>query len=146
MDMQTGLPIETPFMRQMYDAMVLLVAADDLIQGLTIVYGDDLATAGKPTEDDGLRVARQFMAFHEIVKRQQAEQSKTASAPSSSGASAIAVSGAEDNLGGGQDRARNEVVGNYELEMELDSDGAGDKPVRSSPQKRAPRRRLPKSG
>jgi KAP family P-loop domain len=117
-DMQTGLPIETPFMRQMYDAMVLLVAADDLIHALSTVYGDELTTVDKPTEDGGLHLARQFMAFHEIVKRQQAVQSKTASAPSSSSAAAIAVSGgAEDDVSGGQDITRNEVVDDYELEM-----------------------------
>ena len=74
--MQSGLPIEIPFMRQMYDAMVAIIPADDLIRALTISYGDDLGDAGKPIEDDELLLAKEFIAVHERVKQQRATQAE----------------------------------------------------------------------
>jgi hypothetical protein len=94
--MQTGLPVETPFMRQMYDAIVALVPADDLIKALTFIYGDDLANTEKPTESDELRLARQFASFHEKVKQLLAVQSERASAPASSGVPAVEGNNAEN--------------------------------------------------
>jgi hypothetical protein len=65
MSMETGLPVETPFFRQMYDSIVALVDAETLIKALTLVYGDALQEAsGLTKEDDDLRVAKQFVSMH----------------------------------------------------------------------------------
>jgi hypothetical protein len=70
-NLETGLPVETPFFRQQYDAIVSLVDAGRLIKALTGVYGDRLVT-DSPAEDEGLRLARQFITMHANVLRQQA--------------------------------------------------------------------------
>jgi KAP family P-loop domain len=73
-NIQSGLPIETPFFRQMYNSMVTFVDADVLITALTTVYGDNLNETGSPIEDDDLRLAKQFIAMHKQIVEAQQEQ------------------------------------------------------------------------
>lgn len=71
--METGLPVETPFFRQQYDAIVALADADAIIKALTIVYGKALARdADTPLKNaDELKLARQFLAIHKNVRESQ---------------------------------------------------------------------------
>jgi hypothetical protein len=75
--LETGLPVETPFFRQQYNAIVALVDAEKLIKALTGIYGDELATDASG-DDEGLRLARQFTSMHANVLAQQdgAEEAK----------------------------------------------------------------------
>ena len=59
------------FFRQQYDAIVSLVDAERLIKALTGVYGDGLVT-DSPAEDEGLRLAKQFITMHANVLKLQA--------------------------------------------------------------------------
>lgn len=64
MSLETGLPVESPFFRQMYDGIVALVDADTLIRALTAVYGDALQEALELSkEDDDLRLSKQFVSM-----------------------------------------------------------------------------------
>ena len=69
--METGLPVETPFFRQMYDSIVELADAEILLNALTVVYGDDLNDLAVSSEDEEVRLAKQFVAMYAKVSEQK---------------------------------------------------------------------------
>jgi predicted KAP-like P-loop ATPase len=69
-NLETGLPVETHFFRQQYDPIVRLVDAEKLVKVLTSIYGDGLS-AELSEDDEGLRLAKQFISMNANVQRQQ---------------------------------------------------------------------------
>jgi len=78
-NLETGLPVETPFFRQQYDPIVSFIDAEKLIKALVDVFGEALSSPpDAPGEiNDNLRLANQFIAMRKNVSDHQ----KTAPAP-----------------------------------------------------------------